>query len=543
MASDQPSLPLRTKPVAVGGLPSTVIPHDEIHERLRLLVIVALGSFAVVGIIAWLMPLLLPPASPATAVMGVLAVSVVNVCAAMFWLLRRPRAVGNVHALGMGFVVVVALLMAAAEVSLVPEINGARWGVSGIGIWIVLFPLVYPSSPRLTLVAALACASMVPLVYGGSRLIGAPSQSWTHLMPWMLPLYFCAVLAVVAAAGMHRYRQALAKAKQDLQEYGRYELVRPLGTGGMGEVWLARHRLLQRSAAIKFITPPATGDEAGQEFLVQQFKAEAAAIARLSSLHTVTLYDFGIADHGEWYYVMELLDGIDLEHAVADHGPFPDWRVAQILAQACSSLAEAHRQHIVHRDIKPSNLMLCRLGETLDVVKVVDFGLVGLNPSSNPQAGSPQAGSSGLSGSVGYLAPEILLGEPALDGRVDLYALGCVGWWLLTAKPVFADAKNVEDECVRHCSEPPPRAILQAGGHDPQLIQLLMELLSKRPEDRPVSAIATRQRLLSLPCCQRFDEAAVAAWWASPIGGPAESEPSDVSATRPGSASQSPTVR
>jgi serine/threonine-protein kinase len=563
---DRPSPPLRTKPVAVVGLPAAVvglpaavvglpaavIPHDETHERLRLLVIVALGSFAVVGIIAWLMPLLLPPASPPTAVMGVLAVSVVNVCAAMFWLLRRPRAVGHVHALGMGFVVVVALLMAAAEVSLVPEINGARWGVSGIGIWIVLFPLVYPSSPRLTLVAALACASMVPLVYGGSRLIGAPSQSWTHLLPWMLPLYFCAGLAVVAAAGMHHYRQALAKAKQDLQEYGRYELVRPLGSGGMGEVWLARHRLLQRSAAIKFITPPATGDEAHQEFLVRQFKAEAAAIARLSSLHTVTLYDFGIADHGEWYYVMELLDGIDLEHAVSDHGPFPDWRVAQILAQACSSLAEAHRQGIVHRDIKPSNLMLCRLGETLDVVKVVDFGLVELNPSSNRQAGSPQAGSSqagssqarssGLSGSVGYLAPEILLAEPALDGRIDLYALGCVGWWLLTAKPVFADAKNVEDECVRHCSEPPPRAILTAGGHDPQLVQLLIELLSKRPEARPASATATRQRLLSLPCCQRFDEAAVAAWWAS-TARPSERAPSEVSATRPGSASQSPAVR
>ena len=513
MTTDHPLLPIRVTPVAVSGKLASAIPQDETYERLRILVVVALGSFAAVGVIAWLVPLLLPPATPATAVMGVLSVSVVSVCAAMFWLLRQPRAVAHVHALGMGFVVLVALLMAAAEVSLAPQISGARWGVSGIGIWIVLFPLVYPSSPRITLVAAVACASTVPLVYAIGRLIGGPEEPWARLLPWMLPLYFCAGLAVVAAVSMHRYRQALAQAKRELREYGRYELVRPLGSGGMGEVWLARHRLLQRSAAIKFITPPATFDVARQAFLVRQFEAEAAAIARLSSVHTVTLYDYGVADHGEWYYVMELLDGIDLEQAITAHGAFPDWRVAHILAQVCSSLAEAHRCHIVHRDIKPSNLMLCRLGEALDVVKVVDFGLVGMNLAGLNQAGNPQAGGSGLAGSIGYLAPEVLLAEPGLDGRVDLYALGCVGWWLLTGKPVFAEAKNVEDECVRHCSEAPPVAVLRAAGHDPELIQLLMELLCKRADGRPASAKAARQRLLSLPCCGRFDEAAVAAWW------------------------------
>ncbi len=536
MTNDHSSLPARATPVAVSGKLASAIPQDETYERLRILVVVALGSFAAVGVIAWLVPLLLPPSTPATSVMGVLSVSVVSVCAAMFWLLRQSRAVTHVHALGMGFVVLVALLMAAAEVSLAPQISGARWGVSGIGIWIVLFPLVYPSTPRITLVAALACASTVPFVYAAGRLIGGPDEPWARLLPWMLPLYFCAGLAVVAAVSMHRYRQALAQATRELREYGRYELVCPLGSGGMGEVWLARHRLLQRSAAIKFITPPATADVARQAFLVQQFEAEAAAIARLSSVHTVTLYDFGIADHGEWYYVMELLDGIDLEQAIIAQGPFPDWRVAHILAQVCSSLAEAHRCHIVHRDIKPSNLMLCRLGEALDVVKVVDFGLVGLN-----HAGTPQAGGSALAGSAGYLAPEVLLAEPQLDGRVDLYALGCVGWWLLTGKPVFADAKNIEDECVRHCSENPPVAALRAAGHDPDLIQLLMELLSKRADGRPASAKVTRQRLLSLPCYGRFDEAAVAAWWT--LTRPPVDEASNAAATTPRSESQNLTER
>ena len=481
----------------------------ETQERLRILVLVALGSFTTVGVIAWLIPFISPPGSLATSSMGVLAVSVMILCAGMLWMMRQPRSARTLSWLGIGFVVTVALAMAGAEVALAPEIGTGRWGVSGIGIWIVLFPLVYPLSPRTALGAALACASAVPLVYGMGQIAGAFSEPWSNLLPWMLPLYFCAGLAVVAAFSMHRYRRALELAKGQLREYGRYELIRLLGKGGMGEVWLARHRLLPRSAAIKFVTPPIEADEARRASMARQFEAEAAAIARLSSVHTVTLYDFGVTNNGEWYYVMELLDGIDLEAAIATHGPLPDWRIVHILAQACRSLAEAHRQQLIHRDIKPGNLMLCRLGDELDVVKVVDFGLVGLEPH-----GLPNDPTSSWAGSVGYVAPEVLVGESPPDGRVDLYALGCVAWWLMTGQPVFAAAKNVQEECVLHCTMPPPVAILRAGAHDEGLIRLVIELLGKRVDLRPVDADATRHRLMSLPCWNAYDESAVSAWWA-----------------------------
>ncbi len=491
------------------------VPPGEAQDRLRILVLVALGSFVVIGAIAWLLPCFSPPATPATMGLGILAIKVVILCAGMLFLLRRQRSGAVLQTVGVGFVVLVALSMAAAEVSLAAEIGAARWGVSGIGIWIVLFPLVYPSNPRITLAAALSCASAVPLVYGAARLVGADAEPWSRLLPWMLPLYFCAGLAVVAALSIHRYRRALAQAKRELREFGRYDLVRRLGRGGMGEVWLARHRLLPRSAAIKFVAPPDEADRGRRDELDRQFEAEAAAISRLSSVHTVTLYDFGVADNGEWYYVMELLDGIDLQQAVESWGPFPDWRVARILAQACRSLAEAHRQRLIHRDIKPGNLMLCRLGDELDVIKIVDFGLVGLGQGEATGPGHQSPGpSSTWAGSAGYVAPEVLLGSGADDGRLDLYALGCVAWWLLTGKTIFPGVKELQEECVLHCTMPPPAAALRAASHDPGLVQLILELLAKRPDARPPDADTVRRRLMALPCWSPYDEAAVAEWWA-----------------------------
>ncbi len=494
------------------------MPPSETQERLRILVLVALGSFATVGLLAWLIPLLSPPHNAITVGMGILAVKVMILCSGMLFLLRHQRSARTLSVLGVGFVMMVALVMAVAEVVLSPAIGAARWGVSGIGIWIVLFPLVYPCSPRTTSIAALGCASAVPLVYGVSRLLGMPEVPLERLFPWVLPLYFCAGLAVVAAVSIHRYRTALAEARKELRDLGRYTLVRRLGRGGMGEVWLAQHRLLPRSAAIKFIRPPSPSAEdalPNRADLTRQFEAEAAAISRLSSVHTVTLYDFGVSDEGEWYYVMELLDGIDLQQAVEAWGPLPDWRVARILAQACRSLAEAHGHGLVHRDIKPGNLMLCRLGGEFDVLKVVDFGLVGLGGSGH---GAPDQPSSTWAGTSGYVAPEVLLGTSrggSADSSGDLYALGCVAWWLLTGRLVFPSAASVQEECVLHCTQAPPSERLQALKIDPGLSALVLALLAKRPDARPASAEEVRHQVMSLACWRAYDEAAVIDWWSA----------------------------
>ncbi len=508
-----PPLPIRLRATrltpADGGGPITGLPQpSETQERLRLLVNVALGAFAAIGVLAWVIPLIWPPPGPVTSGMGLLSIVVSLLCGGMLVVLRHPRPALVLRVSGVGFVVLVAGVMAVTEVALSPELAAGRWGVSGICIWIVLFPLVYPCGPRTTLVAALGCASTVPVTYLFGRFVGLPGETPARLVPWVLPLYFCAGLSVVAALGIHRYRAALAAVRRELREMGRYDLIRRLGQGGMGEVWLARHRLLPRQAAIKFISPPVVADATLTAELTRRFEAEAAAIAQLSSVHTVTLFDFGRSDDGAWYAVMELLDGIDLQQAVEQAGPLPDWRVARILAQACRSLAEAHGRGLVHRDVKPGNLMLCRMGGELDVVKVLDFGLVGLGAGTEPGAGISTVG-----GSVGYVAPESLLGT-ALDGRADLYALGCVAWYLLTGRTVFPTGEGVQEECVRHLTEPLP-TLLRDGAHDPGLVAVVHELLAKRPDQRPPSADAVRRRLESLPCWQAYEEATIAAWWAA----------------------------
>jgi eukaryotic-like serine/threonine-protein kinase len=498
---------LVTRPPSAGPLTAPVS-ASEAQDRLRILAYVALGSFAVVGLLAWLIPILAPPATTVTTGLGVLAVKVMVCSGGLLVLLRRSRSPQVLRWLGPGFVVLVALLMAVAEVILAPRLSASRFGVSGIGIWIVLFPLVYPTSPRSTLAAAMACATSVPLAYGVSLTLGMPAESWQQLGAWVLPLYFCAGLSVVAAFSIHRYRSALEAAKRELRELGRYQLVRRLGSGGMGEVWLARHRLLPRAAAIKFVKAQDGDDAAIRTQLARQFEAEASAISRLTSVHTVTLYDYGISENGERYYVMELLDGTDLQAAVERHGRMPDWRVARILAQACRSLTEAHAQGLIHRDIKPGNIMLCRQGGELDVVKVLDFGLVCLG-----HGGQPEGTGSTWAGTVGFVAPEVMLGTELIDGRADLYALGCVAWWLLTHQPVFP-ALTAQEESVLHCTEPVPPT-LPTFGIDRELAALVNELLAKRPLSRPVDADTVRRRLEGMSCWQKYDEAAVAAWWQS----------------------------
>src|SRR5262249_32156426 len=152
------------------------------------------------------------------------------------------------------------------------------------------------------------------------------------------------------------------------------------GSGGMGEVWRARHRMLIRPAAVKLIRPQGLGSAPGHDpdVLLRRFEREARATAGLRSPNTVQLYDFGVTDGGTWYYVMELLDGMDLETLVARFGPVPAERAIHLLAQVCASLEDAHENGLVHRDIKPANLIVSRVGAVWDFVKVLDFGLVKL---------------------------------------------------------------------------------------------------------------------------------------------------------------------
>ena len=208
---------------------------------------------------------------------------------------------------------------------------------------------------------------------------------------------------------------------------------------------------------------------------------------RLESLHTVRIYNLGHTDAGEFYYAMELLKGLDIERLIERYGPVPPGRTIHFLTQACDSLAEAHALGQVHRDVKPSNLFICKVGLSYDVLKVLDFGLV-------TRAGSEKArdlrleGSEGLAGTPAYMAPEQVLADTSIEERADIYALGCVGYWLLSGNTVF-DIDRPPVMAVAHVKAPPmplSRRSEIAGPGD--LEALIMRCLQKDPAGRPQSA-------------------------------------------------------
>jgi DNA-binding NtrC family response regulator len=290
---------------------------------------------------------------------------------------------------------------------------------------------------------------------------------------------------------------------------GSYNLIERIGAGGMGEVWLARHHLLARPAAVKIVHEAALGIGENPSTARQRFAREAHVTAELQSPHTVQLYDFGITDAGSFYYVMERLRGIDLQRMVERHGPLSPDRVVFLLKQACLSLSEAHSLGLVHRDIKPGNLFVCRLGQQFDFLKVLDFGVV--SRRGRPGAAITEAGL--VLGTPAYLAPE-LVGQETFDGRVDIYSLGCVAYWLLTGRPPF-EGDTALDVLKQHSSAAPLAPSEVSESPVPKdLDALVVECLSKTPQDRPADAERLANRLDSLSVSGWWTQQKARAWWA-----------------------------
>jgi serine/threonine-protein kinase len=280
----------------------------------------------------------------------------------------------------------------------------------------------------------------------------------------------------------------------------------------MGEVYKATHRMLARPAAIKLIQPEvlAAHDRQSAGLAVARFRREAEAAAKLRSPHTVELYDFGVTEDGTLYLVMELLEGMELEELVRREGPLPQKRVIHILRQVCESLEEAHASGLVHRDIKPANIHVGPVGLRHDFVKVLDFGLV--KSVAGAAGDDSMATAAGLTpGTPAYMAPEMALGE-TVDGRADLYALGCVAYFLLTGRLVF-EADSAFRLIAKHMQEAPVppsrRTELDVG---PALERAILACLAKRPEDRPQSA-AELDRLLAGIEIEPWSEEEATQWW------------------------------
>jgi len=290
---------------------------------------------------------------------------------------------------------------------------------------------------------------------------------------------------------------------------GSYRLVSPLGSGGMGEVWLARHRFLVRPAAVKFIRHDAAPG-AAREQLVRRFEREANVTAALRSPHTVQLYDFGVNDTGSFYYVMEYLEGLDLHRVVSRFGPQPAERVVALMRQACRSLAEAHERGLVHRDIKPANLFVTRLGTEFDYVKILDFGVV---KEQSGQDATMISNGGMVQGTPAFMPPEIVMGDKRIDGRADLYSLACSAYWALTAHTIF-DATTPAQMLLQHVqAQPVPPSTRSELAIPKQLDAILMMCLEKDPAKRPVSALQLDSELARVPCEAPWTNERAQKWW------------------------------
>ena len=290
---------------------------------------------------------------------------------------------------------------------------------------------------------------------------------------------------------------------------GSYRLVSPLGSGGMGEVWLAKHRFLVRPAAVKLIRHDIPAG-APRDQLVRRFEREAQVTAGLRSPHTVQLYDFGVNDSGSFYYVMELLSGLDLHRIGTRFGPQPAERVIMLLRQACRSLAEAHERGLVHRDIKPANVFVTRLGTEYDYVKIVDFGVV---KDQSVRDGTMLSNQNVVQGTPAFMPPEIVLGENSIDGRADLYSLACTAYWVLTAHTLF-EATNAAQMLLHHVqTRPVPPSTRSELPIPKQLEAILMMCLEKDPAKRPSSALELDSRLAQVPCEAPWTNERARKWW------------------------------
>ena len=348
---------------------------------------------------------------------------------------------------------------------------------------------------RLATVAAIA-------VFAGSLALGLLAGSlWTlagtewarTLAMASAPALFAGALAYVAALRIAKLGSQVGASGQ----MGMYELETRIAQGGMGEVWRARHQMLSRPAAVKLIRAPADGSQGLDDIALRRFEREAQVTASLKSSHTVRLYDFGVTESGTFYYVMELLDGVDLERLVREKGPVDPMRVVHIMSQIADSLAEAHEHGLVHRDIKPANINLSRRGLEEDFVTVLDFGLVkGDSPVGDVNLSLTAANR--ITGTPAYLAPELVSGEGRVDGRADLYSLGCVAYFLLTGKLVF-EARTAMQMAIAQVSEIPLPPSQRTRQPIPKALEaIVMRCLEKRPEDRPESAVALIGQLNSV---------------------------------------------
>ncbi len=393
-------------------------------------------------------------------------------------------------------------------------------GVPRTTLWVVFFANVVPLRPREHLIGAGAATAFTVVWFflAGTEAAGsmAPADAealWNRGRELLPDIVLSAVIATGLAYVSARRVYGLSRALSRARKVGAYELTEMLGKGGMGEVWRARHQMLARPAAIKLIRGDrTTGTSASDaEYYLERFQREVQATASLRSPHTIEIYDYGITPDRSFYYVMELLDGLDLDGLVKKNGVMSPARVIHILRQMCHSLAEAHDAGLIHRDIKPANVFLCRQGRDVDYVKVLDFGLV-KQLQQMQSAHLTQVGT--FAGTPAFGSPEAAAGKvDELGPASDIYSVGCVAYWLLTGETVFKATGAMEMLASHIREQPVPPSERCDLDLPPELDRVILRCLEKDPKARIGTADELDTCLEELQAVYPWTAEEARAWW------------------------------
>jgi eukaryotic-like serine/threonine-protein kinase len=359
--------------------------------------------------------------------------------------------------------------------------------------------IIVPSSGSRTLVTSIV--TFVPM-FAAAIYLGVVTQQELPGPAFVGGMLVLSAVAVILAATGSRTIYGLRQKISEAMQLGQYTLGRQIGEGGMGMVYEAHHALLRRPTAIKLLLP----DRVGTENL-DRFEREVQLTAQLTHANTVAIFDYGRSPDGVLYYAMEYLNGIDLEALVRAHGQQPIERVVQIMVQVAGALQEAHDAGLIHRDIKPANIILCERGGVPDIAKVVDFGLV--KEITRETSISTQI----VLGTPHYIAPEAVTDPATIGPTVDLYALGAVGYFLLTGRRLF-DGKTPADVCIQQVTKPPkPFAEVTTREIPAALEAVIMKCLAKTPSERYPTAAALAEALEALALPHDWDRAEAKRWW------------------------------
>jgi eukaryotic-like serine/threonine-protein kinase len=423
--------------------------------------------------------------------------------AVWFWCRRRPMSVALVEVVDVALTMTTCTVDALLGFSAPGNLSVACSVVLALSYTLVGRSIIVPSTFRRTFwisavgaipTLALLVTQVPPRAFGGSTASGHVFTAFS--------LLWCA-FAVLAATANSRELYGLRATIREIGKLGQYTLEEKIGEGGMGVVYKATHAMLRRPAAIKLLSK----DRSSEKDQLR-FEREVQLTSGLRHPNTVSIFDYGRTSEGLFYYVMEYLDGLDLEQLVARHGPVDAARAIHVLRQVCGSLGEAHALDLVHRDIKPANIVLMARVDEPDVVKVVDFGL-----ARTLERNTDESRVGVLTGTPLYLAPEAITNPEATDARSDIYALGAVGYFLLAGRNVF-EGNSVVEVLGRHVLEAPrPPSSHLARPLPTDLEAVIMQCLAKDRNARPASAASLSEALLSCADSGRYDRNSALAWW------------------------------